>query len=590
MVLTASLLTSLALKSLVLAGITLGLLRLAKGRSPAERSLIAHFGLLAVLLLPAASILLPEWAPLPQQMFAAEATTQVMPQTTLEPAAGVPSVAVPASDAVAPVAAAPFVAPSPETLAVWVYALPLAVMFGMMLLAVMRLFAMRRRAEVLVDGAWLSALAGAQRRMGFKHGTALLVSEELRSPISWGVLRPTILLDPRAVSAVGDAEAIIAHELAHVARLDWAKLLIARLACALFWFNPLVWMLARESHQLREEAADDTVLLADIAGSDYATLLVNAARHDNSGTLIAAHGVAPAKNSLRRRVVRVLDANVRRGPVRTGWGALSLVAVLAIAAPLAAFTTIATRAVDDAKTPSIGERHVGVGGKGAAPQHLAGKPLTTDDLIAMKAVGVTPAELAQSRDSHGYIDPDSAVAIKATGVTPEYVAEMRGVFGNSVTADDLIGARAVGVDASYARAMRGLDRRADLDEVIGARAVGVTPAYAQEMRAYFPHVTLDDLTSMRATGVTGSDIRTMRSSGMNVSEPDDVVAVQAVMGRRGPPPSVTRGPGTIRAVRDGATAIIGPDGVYASRRNPDGTVSTAITRNPPPPDDDPDDE
>ena len=583
MVLTASLLTSLALKSLVLAGVTLGLLRLARGRSPAERSLIAHFGLLAVLLLPAASIFLPEWAPLPQQMFAAEATNRVISQTPLEPAAGVPSGAVPASDAVAPVAAAPFATPSPETLALWVYALPLAMMFAMMLIAVARLFGMRRRAEVLVDGAWLSALAGAQRRMGFKHGTALLVSEELRSPISWGVLRPTILLDPRAVSAVGDAEAIIAHELAHVARLDWAKLLIARLACALFWFNPLVWMLARESHQLREEAADDSVLLADIAGSDYATLLVNAARHDNSGTLIAAHGVAPAKNSLRRRVVRVLDANVRRGPVRTGWGALSLVAVLAIAAPLAAFTTIATRAVDDAKTPSIGERS-SVGGKGVAPRHLAGKPLTTDDLIALKAVGVTPTELAQSRDSDGNIDPDSAVAIKATGVTPEYVAEMRGVFGNSVTADDLIGARAVGVDASFARAMRGLDRRADLDEVIGARAVGVTPAYAQEMRAYFPHVTLDDLTSMRATGVTGGDIRTMRSSGMNVSEPDDVVAVQAVMGRRGPSPSVTRGPGTIRAVRDGATAIVGPDGVYATRRNPDGTVSTAIA-GPPPPDD-----
>ena len=34
----------------------------------------------------------------------------------------------------------------------------------------------------------MSALAEAQRRMGFKHGTALLVSTELRSPISWGVL------------------------------------------------------------------------------------------------------------------------------------------------------------------------------------------------------------------------------------------------------------------------------------------------------------------------------------------------------------------------------------------------------------------
>src|SRR3546814_18022050 len=110
-----------------------------------------------------------------------------------------------------------------------------------MLSAVVRLFAMRGRAEVLGQPSWLSALAEAQRRMGFKHGTALLVSDELRSPISWGVIRPTIVLSPHAVQAVGEAEAIIAHELAHVARLDWAKLLCARLACAPFWFNPLVW-------------------------------------------------------------------------------------------------------------------------------------------------------------------------------------------------------------------------------------------------------------------------------------------------------------------------------------------------------------
>src|SRR3546814_15005649 len=89
---------------------------------------------------------------------------------------------------------------------------------------------MRGRAEVLTQGSWLSALAEAQRRMGFKHGTALLVSKELRSPISWGVLRPTIVLSPVTVDAVDEAEAIIAHELAHVARLDWAKLLGARVA------------------------------------------------------------------------------------------------------------------------------------------------------------------------------------------------------------------------------------------------------------------------------------------------------------------------------------------------------------------------
>src|SRR3569623_1523378 len=173
--------------------------------------------------------------------------------------------------------------------------------------------------------------------MGFKHGTAVLGSEELRAPVSWGVIRPIILLNEQAVDATTEAEAIIAHELAHVARLDWAKLLVSRLACALFWFNPLVWRLARECHQLREEAADDAVLLSEVDGADYASLLVNAARHDIKALLIAAHGVAPGKDSLKRRITRVLDADLARGPANGAWAALCLIVLVAVAAPLAAF-------------------------------------------------------------------------------------------------------------------------------------------------------------------------------------------------------------------------------------------------------------
>ena len=51
------------------------------------------------------------------------------------------------------------------------------------------------------------------------------------------------------------------------------KLLLARIATALFWFNPLVWVLAREAHQLREEAADDSVLAADILDTDHVSPL-----------------------------------------------------------------------------------------------------------------------------------------------------------------------------------------------------------------------------------------------------------------------------------------------------------------------------
>ena len=230
------------------------------------------------------------------------------------------------------------------------YAIPAAIFLFITLLALGRLIRLRARADVLVDGHWLSALARAQRRMGFKHGTALLTSDELASPISWGLVRPVILLNSRAVQASGEAEAIIAHELAHVAGMDWAKLLLARVTTALLWFNPFVWMLAREAHQLREEAADDAVLGADIANTDYADLLVVVARHECRGLLLGAHGVAPSKNSLARRVARILDGKIERGPVARRFGAAVLAGAVLVVAPLAALTLTAAQAAKRADT------------------------------------------------------------------------------------------------------------------------------------------------------------------------------------------------------------------------------------------------
>lgn len=577
MMFTTSLLMSLALKSVALAAVSLLLLRLAQGRSPAERSLIAHLGLLAILLLPAATLVLPAWAPLPPAPSAIAAVAErAMPyDLALATELAIPA---PSGSPVAPVEAE---RPSMMAIVVWLYALPLAGMLAMTVLAVLRLFAMRRRAEVLVDSAWLTALAGAQRRMGYKHGTALLVSNELSAPISWGVLRPTILLDARAVAAADNAEAIIAHELAHVARLDWAKLLLARLACVLFWFNPLVWLLSRESHQLREETADDTVLLTDIPRSDYAALLVNAARHDNNGVLIAAHGVAPIRGSLRRRVVRALDASAQRRQVHAGWSAVSLLAAVGIAAPLAAFTTqiAAPEIAGDTGPMRLSATQPDVVVPQAAPRaDASAAPILADDLIAMRAVGVEPADLDRFRNARGEVDADTAVAAKALGVDPDYINAMRSVF-SAADLEEIIEARGVGVDAAYARSMRAIDPRADLDEIIGARAVGVTPAYAEEMRGHFPHIALDDLVSMRAVGVTGDYVRAMRSAGMRVESPDDAVEAHAIAGPRGRPQTLGRPAATsISVTRNGQTVVASPGESIARRRNPDGSVTTAIAR------------
>ena len=110
----------------------------------------------------------------------------------------------------------------------------------------------------------------------------------------------------------------------------------------LFWFNPLVWLLAREAHQLREEAADDAVLGADIEDTEYARLLVGVARHECRGMLIGAHGVAPSKNSLSRRVRRVLDGALARAPGGWRWSTAAAFFAAGMAVPVAALNFVPT--------------------------------------------------------------------------------------------------------------------------------------------------------------------------------------------------------------------------------------------------------
>ena len=562
--LSVTMLLGLAWKSAIIAALTLGLLRLARARSAGERSMIAHAGLAALLVLPAAVLFLPRWTPLPASWLAPAATAPAEISTTggsaIDPVPATASVPV-----VVDTAGSTPIVFAWSDLAPFLYLVPLALLFGVMALAVIRLFAMRARAEILVEGSWLSALAEAQRRMGFKHGTALLVSSELRSPISWGVLRPTIVLSPKAVAAAGEAEAIIAHELAHVARLDWAKLLGARVACAVFWFNPLVWMLARESHQLREEAADDAVLMADIDGPDYATLLVGAARHDNQGALLAAHGVAPGKDSLKRRITRVLDGSLKRGPASASWMLMSLVLLAGITAPLAAFS--ATREAPAAGNPAAQAATASVSALTAA----ATKASTTE----------APAAEAVART----LTAEELVGMRAVGVTPEYVAEMREHKG-SITADEIISAKATGVDPAYIRTMRAIFPGVDVDELVGAAALHIEPKFARDMKTHFPDIGIDDVIALKAMGIDCDFVTDMQKAGLKMRSAEDAIELRATGGFRPvvkPRPAVTPRP-VNKAVRGGDVAVVDMErGVIEARRADGRTTRIEMSMPPEPP-------
>jgi beta-lactamase regulating signal transducer with metallopeptidase domain len=578
-------LLSIAFKSLLIAGATLALLALMKNRSASERSWVAHVGLVALVLLACAPLVLPSWSVETPSIFSQAPAANPVVQAPPPASTGIKTAGTSLGNAPAAVQATPAVAaPVPRPLSavaatIVIYAIPAAILLLLTLLALGRLVTLRARADVLVDGHWLSALARAQRRMGFKHGTALLTTTELASPISWGLMRPVILLNTKAVEASGEAEAIIAHELAHVARMDWIKLLLARVATALFWFNPFVWLLAREAHQLREETADDAVLAADIPDTDYAQLLVGVARHDCPSMLLGAHGVAPSRSSLSRRVTRVLDAASARAPAAKSFALGVFVGAVAIAAPLAALTLTPK---GSAPASAAAQKAAAVPGSAYYPGQpvpadlpsIIGQGVATSVQSAVSAINpnvsvdlgggdfetVAPSG-ASVKSINGTIvarnpaggtvtvyPPDAngrrkIVAVAPSGATAiSYAAAgqpLPGFMGRDGSRsrnrddplDTAIAMKAVGATPEYVAAIRSAApqlRDADLDDIMGMKAVGVTPQYVRDMLAAgFRDFDADDLAGARAVGVDPNYVRSMASVGIR-GDLDDYVSMRAV--------------------------------------------------------------
>ena len=561
----------LAAKSFLVVGAALLLLRLAARRSAAQRSWIAHLGLALTLLLPVAAIALPPLAVEGPAFLTRTATNSAVAPAMVSAAN---DVAIPGTETAS--AAATFSQASSAIdvarnvdWASWVYAIPAALLLLFTLIALGRLFALRARATELVDAGWLIALARAQRRMGFNQGTALLTSDELPSPISWGVVRPVILVNSEATQSQEEAEAIIVHELAHVANLDWAKLLLSRVTVALFWFNPLVWVLAREAHQLREEAADDAVLGADIEDTDYAKLLVAVARHQCRGLLIGAHGVAPSYNSLSRRVRRVLDSTLARGPIGRVFALGVFAAAAVLAAPLAALTLTTKPAAPTSPDSVVQAR---------APQTLVyrGAPTPTEPVSRAVEAATAPrpvlnwseqrdleADLASARNdlrdarlagvSGATISAAVTSAVAATrpvsgispeiasavlGVTPKYAASIRAASSRlaRIGTNDLVALKVRGVTPGYIRnlerhGLRGLTPA----QITAAQIHGVDCTFLHSMAVVgYPRLSYKEAVAMRIHGVTPEFVRSLQRRGFRNPSAADVVNLR-IVGAADPP-------------------------------------------------------
>src|SRR5438067_1110459 len=193
-----------------------------------------------------------------------------------------------------------------------------------------------RRAERAVGQEWIDLLHDCMERLGVRRQVALLQSSEVEVPITWGTLRPHIVI-PASASDWSRAQkrAVLLHELAHVERHDALTQRVARVSCALHWPNPLAWAGAAAMRMERERACDDRVLAEGARPTEYASSLLEIARTTRPGGGRTALAMA-RRAQLEGRVLAVLDPAVDRQPVNRRRAAAVATAAAFLIAPLAA--------------------------------------------------------------------------------------------------------------------------------------------------------------------------------------------------------------------------------------------------------------
>lgn len=108
------------------------------------------------------------------------------------------------------------------------------------------------------------------------------------APLTYGLLRPVILLPMKLPEEETALDAIVQHELSHIRHADVLKKAILVLTLALHWFNPLVWVMFYVASQDMEMRCDaDAVRAMDGQKKAYATMLVRAEEQKLFGLLQA---------------------------------------------------------------------------------------------------------------------------------------------------------------------------------------------------------------------------------------------------------------------------------------------------------------
>jgi carboxyl-terminal processing protease len=236
----------------------------------------------------------------------------------------------------------------------WVVGMILAIM--PLCLGLLSLQWLNRSSPWLTDARILRLAKELSDRMGLKRTVRLLQSQRRSMPMTWGVLRPIILL-PQGADTWSEErlQVAILHELAHVRRWDYLSGLLARVACAVYWFNPLVWLAASRLRVEQEQACDDLVLGCSLEPAKYAEHLLAIACGNVLKPLDHAAALPMARRSkIERRLLSILAPNACRRPLTVLRAGLVMGIAACLVMPLASVSIHSASARESSAELTVG--------------------------------------------------------------------------------------------------------------------------------------------------------------------------------------------------------------------------------------------
>lgn len=194
--------------------------------------------------------------------------------------------------------------------------------------------------------SWLLRAESIRVALGIRRQVSIRLIEKIGVPFTARVWRPIVWMPVSILTQMtpDQIEALIAHELAHIRRLDWIWNGLQCVIEAVLFYHPAIWWLNRRIRQERENACDDLAVAVCGDAIVLAEALAGLERVRMPGHMLA---LSADGGSLMQRITRLLSPDT---PMRIRWGVPIGLTVL-----LCSGVLLAAQATSSAKDGSIAE-------------------------------------------------------------------------------------------------------------------------------------------------------------------------------------------------------------------------------------------